>query len=299
VAEVGQKRTTFRMVATVSTGLALAVGGAGIAAATTGAATTKVNIRSGPGTSYAVKATLDRGQRVTVTDRAGRGWVKVQFSGSRAYIAAKYVDTKGALPAVPARISTSGTKVATETLNVRSGPSTRYRVVGSVRAGSRISLTGKQKTGFAQTRYAGKLRWVSVAYLATARGSAGTRPSVPSTSAAKGRAALAFAKRQLGKPYVFGAEGPNSYDCSGLMQTAWRTVGVSMPRVARQQYAQGKKISRSQLRAGDLVFFYSQRPSHVGMYAGNGMMIDAPRPGLRVRYTSISRMPYAGAVRPG
>jgi cell wall-associated NlpC family hydrolase len=287
------------MVATVSTGLALAIGGAGLAVATTGAATTKVNIRSGPSTSYSVKATLVRGQRVTVIDKARGGWVKVQFSGSRAYIAAQYVDTRGSLPAVPSRISTSGTKVATETLNVRSGPSKRHRVVGSVRAGSRISLTGSQQGGFAQTRFAGKVRWVSVAYLATSRGSAGAGPAAPSTSAAKGRAALAFAKRQLGKPYVFGAEGPNTYDCSGLMQTAWRTVGVSMPRVARHQYAQGKKISRSQLRAGDLVFFYGQRPSHVGMYAGNGTMIDAPRPGLTVRYTSINRMPYAGAVRPG
>jgi cell wall-associated NlpC family hydrolase len=83
------------------------------------------------------------------------------------------------------------------------------------------------------------------------------------------------------------------------MQTAWRSVGVSMPRIARHQYAQGNKISKSQLRPGDLVFFYGQTPSHVGMYAGNGMMVDAPRPGLSVRYTTISRMPYAGAVRPG
>jgi cell wall-associated NlpC family hydrolase len=171
-------------------------------------------------------------------------------------------------------------------------------VVGTLRAGSRITLTGKQKGGFAQTRYAGQARWVSVAYLAKARGRA-ANPKASSSSAAKGRAALAFARRQLGKPYEFGAEGPSRYDCSGLVQTAWASVGVSMPRVARQQYAQGRKISRSQLRAGDLVFFYSQTPGHVGMYVGNGRMIDAPRPGKTVRYTTVSRMPYSGAVRPG
>jgi cell wall-associated NlpC family hydrolase len=287
----------LRVTATVTTGLAVAVGGVSLAAAATGAATTTVNIRSGPSTSRAVKATLVRGQRVTVTGRTG-AWVKVEFGGSRAYVAAKYVDTKGALPAVPKRISAAGTKVAIETLNVRTGPSTRYRVVGSLPAGSRIKLSGKQQAGFAQTRYAGHTRWVSVAYLAKTRGTSRSTPSVPSTSAAKGRAALAFAKRQLGKPYVWGAEGPNTYDCSGLVQTAWRTVGVRLPRTARQQYASGHKISRSQLRAGDLVFFYTQTPRHVGMYVGNGRIIDAPRPGKTVRYTTISHMPYSGAIRP-
>ena len=290
----------FRATATLSTGIALAIGGAGMAVAATGAATTTVNVRSGPSTSYSVKASLVRGQRVTVTGTAKAGWLKVEFAGSRAYIARKYVDTQGARPAVPTKIS-AGTKVAMETLNVRTGPSTRYRVVGSLRQGTRVTVTSKQRGSFAEIRYGGSKRWVSVAYLAKTSGrvaSPAKSSRVPSTSAAKGRAALAFAKRQIGKPYVWGAEGPNSYDCSGLVQSAWRSVGVSLPRVARQQYASGHKISKSQLRAGDLVFFYSQTPSHVGIYAGNGQMIDAPRPGLRVRYASISRMPYAGAVRP-
>jgi len=290
--------TGFRVAATVSTGMALALAGAGLAVAATGTATTTVNIRSGPGTSYSIEGSLVRGQRITVTKRAKSGWVKVRFAGSSAYIASRYVDTSGSRSAAPRRVSASGTKVTTETLNVRSGPSTGSRVVGTLRAGTRITLTGKQKRGFAQTRYAGHARWVSVAYLAKARGSA-PKSKAPSSSAAKGRAALAFAKRQLGKPYEFGAEGPSRYDCSGLVQTAWSSVGVSMPRVARQQYAQGRRISKSQLRAGDLVFFYSQTPRHVGMYVGNGRIIDAPRPGKTVRYTTVSRMPYSGAVRPG
>jgi cell wall-associated NlpC family hydrolase len=314
--------TLMRVTVTVSTGLALAVGGAGLAIAKTGAATTTVNVRSAPNTSSTIKGSLARGQRITVVGKTSSRWARVSFGGSRAYIASKYLDTSGSLPAAPRKIS-AGSKVATETLNIRTGPSTSYRIVGSLREGSRITVTGKQQGGFAQTRYAGHTRWVAVTYLAKAKGGVGTkaksskstsstsksskskskssksRSSVPRTSAAKGRAALAFAKRQLGKRYVWGAEGPNTYDCSGLVMRAWRSVGVSMPRVARQQYAQGHKISRSRLRAGDLVFFYSQTPHHVGIYVGNGRLIDAPRPGKRVRYTTIGHMPYSGAVRPG
>ncbi len=293
---------SFRAVAAVSTGLALAAGGAGLALAATGAATTTVNIRSGPSTSNKIEGSLVRGQRITVSSTARAGWVRVDFGGSRAYIASKYIDSSGRLPTAPTRISTSGTKVVTEDLNVRTGPSSKYRVVGNLAEGRRIRLTGRQSGGFAQTTYAGHARWVSVAYLATARSGGGTSVSAPSSaptsSAAKGRAALAFAQRQLGKPYRWGAEGPNSYDCSGLVLSAWNSVGVSMPRTARAQYAAEHRISKSQLRPGDLVFFYSQTPSHVAMYVGNGRIIHAPRPGTSVRYSTVSSMPYAGAARP-
>ena len=308
VVRLAAPRGLLRLTAALATGLALALGSAGLAGAATGAATTTVNIRSGPSTSHEIAGSLVRGQRITVTQKAKAGWVRVRFAGSRAYIRSSYIDRSGSLPAAPKKIKTSGTKVATETLNVRSGPGADHRVVGKLREGSRLTLTGKQRSGYAQTRFKGKARWVSVTYLAklsnagdVGSGGGGSSAPVtqPSTSSAKGLAAVAYARRQLGKPYRFGAEGPNRYDCSGLVMMAWRSVGVSMPRVARQQYKQGRKISRSQLRAGDLVFFYSQSPSHVGIYVGNGVMIDAPRPGKTVRYINISTMPYAGAVRPG
>lgn len=112
----------------------------------------------------------------------------------------------------------------------------------------------------------------------------------------KGKKALAFAKRQLGDRYRYGASGPNSWDCSGLTQGAWRKAGVKLPHSSRAQFRRGKKVSRSNLRKGDLVFFYS-RPSHVGIYAGNGKIIHASRPGKPVGYAKISSMPYKGARR--
>lgn len=270
-------------------------------------ATTTVNIRSGAGTNHRVLGELARGQRISVTGRAASGWVKVDLGGSSAAMAAKYLNRTGrGAPAAPTRISTSGTKIATETVNVRSGPGSTRKVVGSLRVGTRITLSGRLSHGFAQTRYEGHLRWVSITYLASAAGSSGGSSGSGGSenggggvsSAAKGRSALAFAESQLGKPYRYGATGPNSYDCSGLVLTAWRSVGVSMPRTSQQQYAQGHRIAKSQLRAGDLVFFYGQRPSHVAMYVGHGMVIHAPRPGKNVQYIKMSYMPYAGAVRP-
>ena len=79
---------------------------------------------------------------------------------------------------------------------------------------------------------------------------------------------------------------------------AWGSVGVSLPHSAAQQYSRGSVVSKADLQLGDLVFFYSDI-HHVGLYAGNGQVIHAPRPGKYVEYIKMSYMPYAGARRPG
>jgi len=117
-----------------------------------------------------------------------------------------------------------------------------------------------------------------------------------SSSRGKGSKALAFAKRQLGDRYRYGATGPNAWDCSGLTRGAYRAAGVKLPHSARQQFRKGKKVSKSNLKKGDLVFFYSGI-SHVGIYAGNGKIIHASRPGKPVGYIKMKYMPYKGARR--
>ena len=119
-----------------------------------------------------------------------------------------------------------------------------------------------------------------------------------SSASGRGAVALAYARKQLGKPYRWGAVGPDAYDCSGLTLAAWRAAGVSLPRVSRQQATVGRPVGKSELQPGDLVFFYSPI-SHVSLYAGNGTILDAPRPGKTVRYLKMSYMPWAGARRPG
>ena len=114
----------------------------------------------------------------------------------------------------------------------------------------------------------------------------------------KGAKALAFAKKQLGDRYRYGGTGPNAWDCSGLTRGAWKSAGKKIPRTSQGQSRYGKKVKRSNLKKGDLVFFYSGK-SHVGIYAGNGKVIHASRPGKPVAYIKIKYMPYAGARRPG
>ncbi|MFE5107447.1 NlpC/P60 family protein [Streptomyces sp. NPDC056663] len=122
---------------------------------------------------------------------------------------------------------------------------------------------------------------------------AGATQAAPNARAAE---AVAFAYGALGKPYVWGATGPTSFDCSGLTQAAWRSAGVSLPRTTYTQINAGQRISRSELAPGDLVFFYSGI-SHVGLYIGDGLMIHAPHPGAPVRVAPIDEMPFAGATR--
>lgn len=121
--------------------------------------------------------------------------------------------------------------------------------------------------------------------------------STSGSYAAKAEKAIAFARAQIGKPYVWGATGPNSFDCSGLTLGAWKAAGVSLPRTTWDQVEVGKRVATSDLQPGDLVFFYDDI-SHVGLYIGDGQMIHAPKPGTNIRTESISYMPIYGSVRP-
>ena len=108
--------------------------------------------------------------------------------------------------------------------------------------------------------------------------------------------ALRYAFAQIGDRYVFGAAGMQTWDCSGLTMRAFAAAGVSLPHSSRAQFRYGKRVPRSQLRPGDLVFF-KVPISHVGIYVGNGKMVHAPRPGSRVKIAPINQMRYVGAVR--
>jgi cell wall-associated NlpC family hydrolase len=132
----------------------------------------------------------------------------------------------------------------------------------------------------------------------TSRSQTAPRPVTSPAPRASGRAAIAvdFAYAQLGDRYVYGAAGPDAWDCSGLTMMAWRAAGVSLPHSSRAQYGAGTHVSRSQLQPGDLVFYYSPI-SHVGIYVGGGKIIHAPNPSRRVEIVSVSSMPYAGATR--
>ncbi|QFZ71905.1 glycoside hydrolase [Streptomyces fagopyri] len=112
-----------------------------------------------------------------------------------------------------------------------------------------------------------------------------------------GKKAIAFASRQIGKPYVWGAEGPDSYDCSGLTSQAWLAAGVTIPRTSEMQWAQLKHIPIVDMRPGDLIIYFSDA-SHVAIYVGRGNIISAPRPGRYVYESPAASMRILGVVRP-
>jgi len=115
----------------------------------------------------------------------------------------------------------------------------------------------------------------------------------------KGGRAAQRACDLIGKPYVFGSEGPGSYDCSGLTKAAWASVGVHLEHYTRDQWGEGRSVSRANLQPGDLVFYYPGSLHHVAIYIGGGMVVHAPHTGDYVRMATIDRGPIAGYRRPG
>jgi cell wall-associated NlpC family hydrolase len=119
-------------------------------------------------------------------------------------------------------------------------------------------------------------------------------PAAAPTQAAQ--IAVNTALAQLGKPYVWGGAGPNSYDCSGLMQRAYSAAGIALPHSSSMQSKMGTPVAKANLQPGDLVFFYSP-VSHVGMYIGNGQMVHAATAGQPVKVTNVASMPGFNSAR--
>ncbi|URM90863.1 NlpC/P60 family protein [Streptomyces sp. MRC013] len=117
------------------------------------------------------------------------------------------------------------------------------------------------------------------------------------SASAQGAEAIGFAMAQVGKPYVWGTEGPDAYDCSGLTQRAWGAAGRGIPRTSQEQWRLLPRVAIRDMRAGDLIVYFGDA-SHVGMYIGDGMMVHAPRPGRHITVAGAGSMPILGVVRP-
>ncbi|MFI6936564.1 NlpC/P60 family protein [Streptomyces sp. NPDC050287] len=126
----------------------------------------------------------------------------------------------------------------------------------------------------------------------------GVLDEIKGKASAAGRKAVEFATAQMGKPYEWGAEGPDTYDCSGLTSQAWASAGSPIPRTSQQQWQQLKHVPVKDMRPGDLIIYFGDA-SHVAMYLGDGAVVHAPRPGRTVTVTGAGSMPILGVVRPG
>ncbi|MFF9865430.1 NlpC/P60 family protein [Streptomyces sp. NPDC013953] len=125
----------------------------------------------------------------------------------------------------------------------------------------------------------------------------GVLKEIAGSASEEGRKAIEFATAQIGKPYVWGAEGPGSYDCSGLTQRSWGAAGKAIPRTSQEQWRLLPRIDIRDMRPGDLIIYHADA-SHVGMYIGDGAIVHAPRPGRNVTIAGAGSMRILGVVRP-
>ncbi|MGW2397612.1 C40 family peptidase [Kitasatospora sp. NPDC001664] len=207
--------------------------------------------------------------------------------------------------AEPGRIhrAVRATCVATTVL---AGAGTVGLGLGAANANAAAGSQGWDGSKYWFKNASGEWRWTSHLSVYNARTGAGAgqpqppapqpkppapQPSQPGSSSVE--AAIAYATAQLGKPYVWGGNGPSGYDCSGLVQQAYRRAGISLPRVADDQYAATTPIDAGQLRRGDLLFWSnSSRASgihHVAVYLGDNKYLEAARPGTRIRISTLSQ----------
>ncbi|WP_329135627.1 NlpC/P60 family protein [Streptomyces sp. NBC_01476] len=178
-------------------------------------------------------------------------------------------------------LTTAQNKLATEKKNVSAKLAAAQKLLNTLNAEQRAKLAAMSRPPAAST---------------SAKSSGGSAPTYTGPATGRAAAAIQFAMAQRGKPYASGATGPSSYDCSGLTQAAYRAAGITIGRTTWDQVKDGTAVSESQLRPGDLVFFYSGI-SHVGIYIGNGQVVHAPHTGAVVEVAPMSWMPFAAARR--
>ena len=247
--------------------------------------TSGLNVRSGAGTTYSKLGTLEYKEKVTVLSTSN-GWAKINYNGQTGYVSSSYLQTTvpGGTTSENNNSSTTTTVKyvnATSGLNVRSGAGTSYSKIGSLDYKEKVTVLSTSN-GWAKINYKGQAGYVSSSYLQSTVPSGSTSNSGSNNSvSASASSVIAYAKTLLGKPYVWGAQGPNSFDCSGFTYYVFKNkAGIILPRTSSAQSKYGTYVSRNNLRAGDLVFFdtngaNNRQVSHVGLYIGNGQMIHA------------------------
>ncbi len=295
-----------------------------------------LNVRNKPSESGSVVIDqLKDGVVVYISENCGNGWLKVVFGNDydTGYVMSDYITTGDMVLRADVdnarkdrlnSVAKKGTVVTTSSyVNVRNAPSEKGDAIASVKNGDTLTiisrgskwtkiLTANNTTAYVITSavfdeaaladYNAK-KATSVARAASAQTSSPkTATATVPVDSTMGARIIAEAEKYLGVKYVYGGSSPSGFDCSGLVQYTMKKVGITVNRSSRDQYKNGVSVPRSQLAAGDLVFFSKGGSiSHVGIYAGNGKVIHSPSPGYTVCYTTLEHMcsysTYVGARR--
>lgn len=292
-----------KLVKAAAAGLALTMC-TGIAFASVGTATVGAdNLRlRKSAVDGAVITTVSKGTKVNVEEDAGNGWYKVTCGDKTGYMSGDWLTVtldngtviEGAeVPKADAPEQMRGL-ITASALNVRSGPATTYDKVATLSGGTVVDIVAEGADGWYQIDSG----YVSAEYVTLVGADY-------EGSSQLGAAAAAMARSLVGKRYVSGASGPNSFDCSGLTYYIYKQLGHTIARGSSSQYYNsGYFVSSSDMQPGDLIFFFDRRfdssggtlpTTHVGMYVGNGQFIHASTVDYRVRYDSVSSG-YGGRI---
>ena len=242
-----------------------------------------VNFRSGPSTSYSSLGSFNKGDKVEYLGTSG-SWVKVKYNNKTGYVYGSYVGN----------YATITQYVTATTLNVRSGAGTSYSVLGSLSKGTKVEVISTTN-GWSKINYNGSIGYVSSQYL-----SSSSTDSSTSTTSSSVNKVISLAKSLLGTSYVWGAQGPSTFDCSGFTYYVFKNAAnITLPRVSQDQSTYGTYVSKSNLKVGDLVFFDTNgandgNVSHVGIYLGNNQFIHASSSKGKVVISEMSSY-YSGA----
>lgn len=254
-------------------------------------ATTYVNVRAGHSMQTTKVGMLSPGEKVGLTGRTSQGFSEVVYNGVHRWVASRYLSTTTVKPTPkptpkPAHTTTVYT---TANLNLRNGASMSTSVATTVSRGTALTTTGRTAGIWTQVNYHGHNLWASSTYLTTTNPAPTPKPRPapsPSVSPSSARAAIVnYAKAQVGKAYIWGGEGPNGFDCSGLVLKAYQQAGIYLPHYSGSQIARGHRISLDEIQPGDLL----AKPGggHIAIYVGNGQIVEAANPRAGVRLTSI------------
>lgn len=284
------------------------------------------NVRKGPSNSAEIIGVVSINDAIQ-GEEVSLGWIKINYKGQTAYIhknvlsfeKTKVEENKNQ----DSKPKDSGKKeeeastkvsgyVAADSLFVRQGPGMGYDQIGYLHRNDPVQGTDLNN-GWIKIDYNGKVGYISSKFFSTEKQSVPkVEENTPSQNEDKGQVGqgtidqiINLAKQQLGKPYIYGAAGPNAFDCSGLTSWLYRSFGYTIQRGAAAQTSNGYAVSKANLRPGDLVFFSNEssggRVGHVGIYIGDGQIIHASTPQLGVRTDSLNSswfiQHYMGARR--
>ena len=232
-----------------------------------------VNFRKGPSTSYASLGQLNKGDKVEYISVSG-SWTKVKYNGQTGYVYSQYVSQ------VNSEAKTEVKYVNCSALNVRSGAGTSYSIITTITKDTKVEVISTSN-GWSKIKVGTTTGYVSSKYLSETKDSSNSSSDNTSNSTTSASKVVSYAKSFLGKPYVWGAQGPSSFDCSGFTYYVFKnSANITVPRTSKDQSTYGTTISKKNLKVGDLVFFdtsgsNSGNVSHVGIYIGSNQFIHA------------------------